>query len=373
MLCAFACTSPAFGQTDFSDIVGHEKRPYRETILTDKPLPAEEAKRLKDKLHRIRDLVLAIPALQDLQHGHDWETAASVKNHPDPARPIVARVTYFPFAYFKDPRTGKPVSSEEGPPFSIHINDPEIILGQGSYNVDQEARFTAEPRITGQLDGFTVYDGHFVVLSKQDKPVFTPISQERYLTRLIEKSRKDLNNVKASFKDVPENPAVNKRDIESREAAWKTARAEQEQRWAVMMPKWPDRVAAERAKFDAKEKKGLEEIEELKTSSPRQRYLKPFESRLAALEAELAGLSPEERSAPAYLPRVPDKSRASGLAASGATDGTRIVTINPALFDPRRPKSDFQLIILGTTQYMPKVFDQAQQQLDKTALVGLTE
>ncbi len=140
-----------------------------------------------------------------------------------------------------------------------------------------------------------------------------------------------------------------------------------------MQPKWPDRVAAERAKFDAKEKKALEEIEDLKTSSPRQRFLKPFETRLKALEAEQAGLSPAERSAPAYLPRNPNKDRASGLAAQGSTDGTRIVTINPALFDPKRPKSEIQLIILGTTQYEPKLFDQVQQQLDKTALMSLIE
>lgn len=372
MLCACAATAPALAQTDFSDIVGHQKKPHEETVLTAKPLPAAELRRLKDKLNRIRDMVLATPALKDLR-GHDWETYASITNPLDPSRPVVARVGYIAFKYFKDPRTGKPVSSEEGPPFSIHINDPEAILGQGSYTVDREARFTAEPRSTGQLDGYPVFAGQFVVMSKNNLPVFTPVSQERYLGRLIEQSRKRLDEVKASFKGVQEDPAVNRRDIESRQAAWKTARAEQEQRWSVMMPKWPDRVAAERAKFDAKERKALEEIEELKTSSPQQRYLKSFETRLKALEAELAALSPEERAAPAWLPRGTNKNRESGLADPGATDGTRIVTINPALFDPHHPKSDIQLIILGTTQYSPKLYDQVQQQLDKSALAGLID
>ena len=372
VLCSALLSLPAFGQADFSNIVGHEKKPHHDTVQTAKPLPPAEAKRLEGKLHQIRDLILAVPAVKTLR-GHDWETFTVVKNHVDSARPVLGTVTYIPFPYFKDPRSGKPISSEEGPPFSIHINDPEAILGQGSYSVDPEAHFTAEPRSLGQLSGFPVFEGHFVVLSKKGQPVFTPVSQERYLTRLIEKSRKELNEASANLKSMPDNPAVNKRDIESRESALKAARAEQEQRWAVMQPKWPDRVAAERAKFDAKEKKAREEIEDLKTSSPKQRYLKPFETRVKGLEAELAGLSPAERSAPAYLPRGSNKDRASGLAAPGSTDGTRIVTINPALFDPKKPKSDIQLIILGTTQYEQKLFEQVQQQLDKTALMSLME
>jgi hypothetical protein len=371
-LCALLISSATFAQADLSDIAGHEKKPHHDTILTNKPIPAAEARRLKDKLHRIRDIMLATPALKSL-HGYDWETFTTVKNHADASRPVVASVTYIPFPYARDPRTGKPVSSEEGPPLTIHVNDPEAILGQGSYNLDPEARFTAEPRSTGQLDGFPVFEGQFVVIGKRGQPVFTPVSQERYLSRLIEKSHKELNEMKANFRGVPENPSVNKREIESRQAALKAARAEQEQRWSVMMPKWPDRVAAERAKFDAKEKKALDEIEDLKTSSPRQRFLKPFDDRLKALESELAGLSPDERPAPASLPRIPDKNRASGLAPQGATDGARIVTLNPALFDPQKSKSDIQLIVLGTTRYLPKVFDQVQQQLDKAALTALIE
>jgi hypothetical protein len=372
VLCAPLLSLPAFGQTDFSSMTGHEKKPHKDTVLTTKPLPPAEAKRLQGKLHQIRDLILATPAVKNLR-GYDWETFTTVKSHSDSARPVLASVTYIPFAYFKDPRSGKPISSEEGPPFSIHINDPEAILGQEPYTVDPDAGFTAEPRSSGEMNGYPVFAGQFVVLSKRGQPVFTPVSQERYINRLLEKSRQELKEVGERFKGVPEDPSATKRDIESRQAALKAARAEQEQRWSVMMPKWPDRVAAERTKFDAKEKKALEEIEDLKTSSPRQRYLKPFETKQKALEAELAALTPAERAAPAYLPRGTNKDRASGLAAQGSTDGTRIVTINPALFDPKKPKSEIQLIILGTTKYEPKVFDQVQQQLDKTALLNLIE
>jgi hypothetical protein len=372
VLCAPLLSLPAFGQADFSNIVGHEKKPHRDTVLTAKPLPPAEAKKLEGKLHQIRDLLLATPALKNLR-GNDWETFSTVKDHQDASHPIVASVTYIPFAYFKDPHTGKPISSEEGPPLSIHVNDVEVILGQGLFRIDPEARFSAEPPSSGQMNGFPVFAGQFVVMSKRNQPVFLPVSQERYLKRLIERSRKELDEVSARFKSVPEDPAVNKREIESRQAALKSARAEQEQRWATMQSKWPDRVAMERENFDKKEKLALEEIEEIKTTTPRQRYLRPYETKLKAFEAELAGLSPADRAAPAYLPRTQNMDRPSGLAPPGATDGTRIVTINPALFDPKKPKSAIQLIVLGTSMYNPRLFDQVVQQLDKKALMNLIE
>ncbi len=204
VLCAPLLSLPAFGQADFSNIVGHEKKPYHDTVLT-KTLPPAEANRLEGKLHQIRDLILATPAVKTLR-GHDWETFGTVKNHVDPARPVVASVSYIPFAYFKDPRSGKPISSEEGPQFSIHINDPEAILGQGGYTVDPEAHFTAEPRSMGQMNGFPIFAGQFVVLSKRGQPVFTPVSQERYLNRLIEKSRKELERDERELQERARKP-----------------------------------------------------------------------------------------------------------------------------------------------------------------------
>lgn len=372
VLCAPLLSLPAFGQADFSNIVGHEKRPPQDNVQTAKPLPPAEAKKLEGKLHQIRDLILATPALKNLR-GYDWATFTTVKDHVDASHPVVASVTYVVFPYSKDPSSGKPVSAEEGPPLTIHINDPEAILGQGAFRMDPEARFSAEPPSSGQPKGFPIFAGQFVVMSKRNQPVFLPVSQERYLKRLVERARAELNAMNARFKDVPEDPAATKREVEARQAVLNTIRAQQEKRWADMQSTSPDRVAAERAQFDVAEKKALEEIEEFKNSTPRQRYLKHDEDKLKALEAELAGLSPAQRSATAYIPRTSNRDRASGLAPQGVTDGTRIVTINPALFDPKKPKSAIQLIILGTTMYNPRLFDQVQQQLDKTALMKLIE
>jgi hypothetical protein len=309
--------------------------------------------------------------LHDLR-GYDWETYTSVKTSLDAQAPASAVLGYIVFPYFMNSRTGHMEASLEGPPMQVHINDPEAILGQNGFNVDPDARFTAEPKITGELDGFPVYNKEFVVIGRRGQPVFVPVSQQRYLEHVIAKTRSDLADVQHRFQDVPEDPRANQREVDGLTAALKAQRAENEQRWALM-GKWPDRVAAEREKFAAKERQKLAQIEQLKSRSPRQRFLAPLQARLQGMEDELASLAATERTAPAYLPGASDHPQPSGLAPRGSTGGSRIVTINPELFDAGKPRTAVQLIILGTTSYLPAVYDQAQRQLDKATLTSLLE
>jgi hypothetical protein len=367
LVVASLCTSPAWS-TDLRSIVGHEKRPHADTVLLTPPLTKPAQQQLLDKMHRLRDMLLATPALSSLR-GYDWETFSNLKNDHRASFPVVGRVTYIPFPY-REIR-GKVESSLEGPPFVIHLNDPEAILS-GGYNVDRDAGFTVAPKIIGDLDGWPVYEGQFVAITKDRRPLFVPVTEGRYLEVIVGNARRDLAEMKKRFAGTPEDPSVNQRDIESRLAAIRSARAENEQRWAVMQSKWPDRVAAERARFDEKEKQRLAEVDALKTTTPRQRFLKPFEQRLAALEAELAGLSDAQRAAPARL-KNGRAERASGLAAPDEPSTRPISMLNPNLFDPAKPRQSIQLIVLGTTRYLPAVFNEVQKQLDKQALVSLLD
>jgi hypothetical protein len=366
---AAALCASAVHATDLQAIAGHEKKPHADTVLLTTPLAKPAQQQVLAKMHRIRDLLLATPALHDLR-GYDWETFDTLKNDHRAAFPVVGSVTYIPFPYFE--LRGKVESSLEGPPFVVHLNDPEVVLGANGYNVDKDAGFTVAPPVVGELDGWPVYAGQFVVITKDRRPLFVPVTQSEYLDVVAGNARRELAEMKKRFAGTPENPAVNKRDIDSRLTAIRSARAENEQRWSVMQPKWPDRVAAERARFDEKERKWLAEVEELKTTTPRQRYLKPFEERLAALEAEIASLPEAERSAPARF-RDGKAVRASGLASAGEPSSRPISRLNPQVFDAAKPKQGVQLIVLGTTRYLPAVFGQVQKQLDKQALVALLD
>jgi hypothetical protein len=343
----------ARAEVDVKSIAGKQYKPYRPGILLTRPLPAAEQERLLQKIAVIRDELRRTPALNELR-GYDWQFYASIKNGASLDGPVVGALGYVLHAYVER-RDGKVEPSLEGPPLKIHLNDPQQMLLNALHDVDAEARFASEPRQTGELDGFPVYNDEFVFISKRGEPPFVPVSQERYLTRRIAVSKAELKEMAARFKQSPEDPLANQREIEEGLAAIKAARAEAETRWAAM-GKWPDRVKAERERFDARERKQLAEIEALRTSTPRQRFLRPFEERLAALEAELASLSGEQRAAAARLP-----------------NGARIVTLNPNLYDGSKPQSAIQNIVIGSPRYLPEVYRQVQRQLDKQALLALMD
>lgn len=298
--------------TDLASISGHEKKPHADTVILTTPLPKPAQQQVLAKMHRVRDLLLATPALSNLR-GYDWETFDSLKNDHRADFPVVGRVGYIPFPYAEI--RGKVASSAEGPPFFVHFNDPEIVLGQNGYNVDRDAGFTVAPRIVAELDGWPVYDEQFVAITKDRRPLFVPVSEAQYLGVVIANARRELIEMKKRFAETPEDPAA---------------------------------------------------------STPRQQFLKPFELRLVALEAELAGLPESERAAPARF-KDGKAERASGLASTGEPSTRPISMLNPKVFDPSKPKGSIQLIVLGTTRYLPGVFNEVQKQLDKQALVALLD
>jgi hypothetical protein len=373
VLCAalsasFAVAAP---QPEFASLQGHEKKAHKDTVLSGKEFSGADTKRMFDQLHRMRDMVLAAPAIASLR-GHDWETFDAVRSVAMPGRPAVGEMSYIPFAYFRDPRSGKPVSSEEGPPFHLYVNFPEILRQDVVYDIDGDAHFMTEPRLTGNLDGFPVYEDQYVVLAK--RPLFAPVTQEQYLKRLIEKARTENAGLHAKLPaGGAQDKAANAREIAGLTENIRLRREEAEKRWALM-GKWPDRVAAERTRFDEKERKFQEEIDALRGGTPNQRFTAAFDGKLAELEQELRGMPAGERGAPAYLPAdMSRRGRASGLAPFGSTDGRRIVTFHPQLFDPKKPRGAVQLIVIGTPRYAPELYQPLQRQLDKQALAAMVE
>jgi hypothetical protein len=299
-----------------TSIVGVEKKPYKPTLLTAAPLqPAEQTQFLK-QLDTIRLALRATPALADLR-GYDWQTYASVKTSSSaPKAPVVAVLGYIvhPYTIYKNRPT---VSSAEGPGLKIHINDPEQMLANQLYNVDEDAHFTTEPKVTGELNGLPVYSNQFVYISKRHEAPFMAVSQQRYLTHKISKAGAELKEMNENFAGVP-------------------------------LDKSNPRAVSERQKF-----------------------VKVFEARLQALQDELAGLSDSERAEDAYLNTGGKATRPSGLATG--TNGDLIMTLNPNLFDPALPRTAIQNIVLGTPQYFPELYKAVQQQIDKHTLLNLIQ
>jgi hypothetical protein len=68
---------------------------------------------------------------------------------------------------------------------------------------------------------------------------------------------------------------------------------------------------------------------------------------MAALEAELAGMSPAERASQAYVGGSP-ATRAAWLSPANDRGAQALVATNPAFFDLTRPRTSFQMAILDT-------------------------
>jgi hypothetical protein len=194
------------------------------------------------------------------------------------------------------------------------VNDPDAILGGSSgYQIDQQARITFEPKVTGQVDGFPVYEGDFVVLSPRGQPVFTPMSEQRFLDYEIDRTRKIERDARKDLEGLPEGPT-------------------------------------------------------------KQRLVGRYRQRVQALEAELASLPVARRSAPARMPvDLRSTRRASLLSERPDPTDRLIVTLNPKLFDPTKPRSAVQLIIIGTPHALPEVYRQVWQQIDKKKLLSLID
>jgi hypothetical protein len=293
-------------------IAGKEKKPHQQTAFVSPPLTAAESKTLQAKLQALRAALLETPTLRTLR-GYDWATYGRIDGH-EPGRPLKLRLGYIAYPYWFNARANRTESSAEGPSFDISINDPEVLLGGGTYLVDQEARFTYAPSLIGELDGFPVYIAgeHFVVITKVARPIFVPVTQQHFLEVRIAQARAALASVQTSLAALPESPSK--------------------------------RTALANA-----------------------------EKRLTALEAELAAMPEAQRAAAALAPDGGRTTRPSFLAEPDATKTRAIVEPNRELFDPKQPRTSIQLIILGSIRSAPALYEKVQAEIDKTALRRLLD
>jgi hypothetical protein len=186
----------------------------------------------------------------------------------------------------------------------VFFNDPtRAFVPSGKY--------FSQPKPAGQFDGFPVYrddsSNEFIILSNTGKPMWLPLSREEYLQICIKGIEKELADEKAEL-------AKSRSDITPEQLA-------------LLSPK--DRA----------------EIEKLLSGDT---ALNILEQRLKLHREALARMAPEERAAQAQYgdsgssdPLAPQlvQFKKQGI-------GSAYVKVNPNWFDPSRPRSDIQLIIV---------------------------
>lgn len=227
--------------------------------------------------------------------------------------------------------------------FGVELNNIPSIYDAKPFRTDERGPMYLAPRVVGEVAGFPEYHTDFIVVTKIKRPLWLPVSQERFIrnetrefTDILKKAEAEMakgsiyhqwlrerggrmKDIEDTYKGIREfNP---KRAEEYRSQALKTEKEVEE-------------------RLKAEDQKNLEAIDNGISNLKRQ---------VRALERELSSLSPAERAAPAYYTGV-IHNRPSGLEGRDAVNARLIVETNPGFFNSGKPATSFQLLaVFGLT------------------------
>jgi len=234
-----------------------------------------------DNLTRIIDALKHSPAIS-MPVGYDVSLVRSLR-FPGRTAPMRAGISGVLFLYDRNEQTGQFEPGEEGPGFAVTVNDPLACaftdLNQ-PYMHDDAGEVFFEPKSNGTDHGYAHYPHYPVsgctLVTTITRPLWLPVSRERVLTSILENQRKGLQEL---------------RDMMAR-----------------LKASLPQAITPEL-----------------------QEQLKKREMDSAALEAELAHMTPAERGSQAYF--WPDSRGSTPIVGAGHEGATALVTTNRAYLD----------------------------------------
>ncbi len=269
-------------------------------------LKPAEASAFHASLGRFRDLLLAQPVFHPpvgmFIEGYIRADSGGAVIKTEPVRGR-GRIIYYPYV----------LGSKSNQPFRMIASDwvIEVTFNNPAGGLSPTGNFFYEPKAAGRLGGFPVYrdDGlnEYIVLSSTNKPLWVPLTREEYLRDCIKGIEKEIAGEKSEM-------AKSRSNLSPAELA-------------LLSPK--DRA----------------EIQKLLSDNTAMSML---ERKLKLHQDALARMSPEERTAQAQYGNSGNSDPLSPqLVEFGkAGIGSAYAKANPNWFDPSRPRSDIQLIIV---------------------------
>jgi len=367
----FPTTSEPDPSTAGSDVAG-KILPAREAISMVR-IPAEHRRIMEANLQRFVDIVLRNPALRP-PVGFDFRTGTHAYAPPLPVSlhaPLAYTMTglFYWYTYMPAHKRIRPLDiAMQG--FFVRANDISTVFNRlERWQTDEQGLTYWEPREIRRVAGFPQYSTGAVVLKRNPRPIWVPVSREWALQRELAQRRKNLDGVAESAKAAG---AVDPAAILEKWLGERPERQrEMEKSYAEMKGSNPEYAEKIRANFFEMEKR-VERT--MRDTAERQKAAPPrYNARLAAersreekciryLEGELARLSPADRAAPACISgKILDTKRPSSepvcsLVVDGSFPGaTRIVTENPDYYDPTFPPSAIQLILVDFSNFEESV------------------
>jgi hypothetical protein len=386
-------------RTAGSDVVG-KLRPVRDPTTMVR-IPVAHRRIMEDNLQRFVAIVLRDPALRppvgfDFRMGtHAYSPPLPVSPHPPLAYTMIG-LLYF-YTYMPGPR-GELGSIRPEPiamyGFFVRGNDISSVFGGERWQTDEGGRTYWEPREIRKVAGFPQYSTGAIVLTRNPRPIWVPVSREWALQRELAEARKNLDGFAAS------EAAARAFDPTAALEKWLSERAERqremEKSYAEMKPISPEVAEKIRANFFDVEK-SVERT--FRDAAERQKAAPPPKDRrgkalrrgvekcIGYLEGELARLSPADRAAPAYVSlktldlKGPSPPGCSLVVDADFPDATRIVQENPDYYDSALPPSAIQLILVDFSNFEGRVrvsppwrhaaYERIRDGLDYSALAAM--
>ncbi len=277
-----------------------------------------------------------LPNRHPLKEGSPW------KEEKGPVRADLRLSIYRPEYHHRNPNCN----------IRIHINDPWM-EGRWVFEDDEGGVYRAWPVLDeergskgcGEIRRYQLEGG--IVLEKllpPEREPWLPVSQERWIRLLIDKSTRDLEEYSGEITSGAEDRRA--RTMKSYEMM-KTLNAQSAEKILEDFERTEERYTRIAGAIDA------EDYDELEALGDRGRAM--LGRHTQELKAELAGLSPAERAAPAYgfeyppvmywMPRRPPQ-RPSLLLDADDPAASALVTPNPDFFRTDLPAGAFQSITI---------------------------
>lgn len=363
-------------------------------------IPAEHQQIMEANIQRFVTIVLRNPALRP-PVGFDFRTGTHLYAPPlpvSPHPPLAYTMTglFYWYTYMPGYRKIRPeVLAMQG--FFLRANDISTVFnGLERWPVDKQGLTYYEPREIRKVAGYTQYSSGVIVIKRNPRPIWVPVSREWALQQELAQMRKNFDSI---AEDAKAAEAYNPKAILEK---WLEERPERQQEmeksYSEMKQSYSEYAEKIRANFFDTEKrteKTMREIAE-RQEAETPRYRADFAKELSTekncihyLEGELARLSPDERTAPAYISLNPDRKQSSPeldcscIVDADSTDVIRIVKENPDYYDKTLPPSTIQLILVdfsyfeGSVRVSPPwrhaVYERFRDGLDYSALAAMLQ
>ena len=357
VISGLALAEAASDHTDFAkDVVGGWVR-SKTLRHMDGRLSKEEAGDFAKKLSGIVDVFRALPALNPPRGA---QVRSSLMVSPpsavslEPAQPLPAKVVVGLRAYVRSRSSGEVWQSRREAPIEVSVNSLPLGL---PYAEDSLGPMYLEPPVVGQLAGSPIYDGGTIVMTKITRPMFLPVTRERFLLSQIAAARQGLSDYEGErAHGTPEGSWTEEKE-EAIRVFEKSLRG-----ISKRDPTHADELRKDfLARLDVTESAKRQEGAYYKLDT--QAGVESFSKRIKSLEAELAALSVDERQAPAYLGGPSDR---PSLLSDAGPEARRLVVPNPEFFDRSAPRTSLQTLTITSPQLNQRRYFRALLRLRAT-------